>query len=756
MKQVLVLMLFLVVVLGATAQRSPDSVKGIVFEVVGKKELSPIPGVSVYWQGTSAGTTTNEEGRFQLKTVEGAHMLVVKAISFEPDTIHIHDTSEEITVVLKEGNILDDVEVVYKKGTATFLMLEPRNTQVISTGELRKAACCNLAESFETNPSVDASFTDAVTGTKQIQMLGLAGKYSQIMQENIPTIRGLSSVYGLEYIPGAWINSIYLSKGAGSVVNGYESVTGQINVDMKKPGNAEKFHLNIYGNQGSRMELNAYYDKTVRKYWETTLLVHAKNQSFKYDRNNDGFLDNPLSENYIAHNQWHYVNPNSPWRIELGVGGVLMNTKAGQVIAYSDNVKLSEPAYRVNIETKRINGFLKAGYLYKNEDYKSLGQQLSGVYHEQNSIFGNTSYIASQTNILYNLIFQDEIGESEKHFYKTGVSFMYDDYKVQFNSTNLSRVEMVPGAYLEYNYDNGGSVSVIGGLRGDYNTLYSNFFVTPRLHARYSFNENTSIKLGAGRGQRTPNVVAENIGLLASSRRWNFVTQPIFSTDGILPEVAYNVGLNLTKKFRWDYRDGTFTIDLYRTDFENQLVIDVDANPQEVNIYNLNGKSYSNSAQAEFNYEVFKRFDVRVAYRWLDVKTDQLTGTLSKPLVAEHRAFTNLSFETKKDPIKSKQWKYDLTVQWLGEQRLPNTFTNPEEFQAGKTSPSFFTANAQATRIFSEKFEAYIGVENLLDYRQKNPILSNQNPSSPYFDSSIVWAPIFGRMFYFGLRYTIK
>lgn len=758
MKIKLFILLFLAGVSGATAQHVSDSVKGAVYEVVGKKDLSPIPGVSVYWANSNMGTTTDSEGRFKLKTINDTHELVVKSIGFTPDTIHVHDFSEALNIVLKEGNVLKDVEVVYRKGSLSYLTLSPRNTQVISTDELRKAACCNLSESFETNPSVDASFTDAVTGTKQIQMLGLAGKYTQIMQENIPTIRGLSSVYGLEYIPGAWINSIYLSKGAGSVVNGYESVTGQINVDMKKPGNAEKFHLNVYGNQGSRLELNAYYDKTVGKYWETTVLVHGKNQSTKFDRNNDGFVDNPLTNNFIAHNQWHYVNPNSPWRVEVGAGGVSMNTKAGTLSSLDpdNNVILSNSVYGVQIKTARVNGFVKAGYLFKNEDYKSLGQQLSGMFHDQSSHFGITNYGAQQTNFLYNLIFQDEIGESEKHFYKTGVSVMYDDYNVLFSGTTLDRTEIVPGAYGEYNYDNGGSISVIAGLRGDYNTLYSNFFVTPRLHTRYSFDENTSVKLGVGRGQRTPNVVAENIGLLATSRRWNFVTNPVYNTKGIVPEVAWNVGLNFTKKFRWDYRDGTFAVDLYRTDFENQLVIDVDANPQEVNIYNLVGKSYSNSVQAEFNYELFKRFDVRLAYRWLKVERDQLSGNFTKALLPEHRGFVNLAFETKKNPVKMSKWQYDLTTQIIGEQRLPNTSTNPVEFRLAENSPSYVMFNAQITRIFSETFDVYLGVENILNYTQDKPILSSSNPNSAFFDSSIVWAPIFGRMAYIGLRFTIK
>ena len=754
MKRVIVLVLLSVVISGATAQSTKDTLRGTIFEALENDKLSPIPGASVFWMNTSIGITTDAEGKFTLPKSKDQHMLVVKSVGYGTDTLHVSSTKKPLSIVLKEGSILKDVEVVYRKGTATFLTLDPRNTQVLSTGELRKAACCNLAESFETNPSVDASFTDAVTGTKQIQMLGLSGKYTQIMQENMPSVRGLSTIYGLELIPGAWINSIYLSKGAGSVVNGYESVTGQINIDMKKPGNAEKFHLNIYGNQASRAELNAYYDKTVGKYWETTFLIHGKNLSRKNDRNNDGFLDNPLSDNYVFSNVWHLVHPNG-WRVETGVNLAYMDTRAGQISGYDDSPKLKTP-YTVGIKNVRAQAFLKTGYVFENEDYKSLGMQFSGVFHEQDTRFGFTPYYGLQSNFSYNLIFQDELGENDKHFYKTGVSFMYDDYDILYQDDDFSRTEYVPGAFLEYNYDNGGSISIISGVRGDYNSLYNQFFVTPRLHARYSIDENTSVKLGAGRGQRTPNVFAENIGLLATSRRWNFVSQPFYGNEGILPEIAWNVGLNFTKQFEWDYRNGTFTVDVYRTDFQNQLVVDVDTNPQEVNIYNLEGRSFSNSAQAEFNYELFSRFDVRLAYRWLDVQTDQLTGRLTRPLVPKHRAFINLAYETKKDPFKSSQWQFDLTGQWFGTQRLPNTSLNPEAYRLNANAPSYMLFNGQITRIFSEKFDMYLGVENILNYRQDNAILAADDPFGSYFDSSIVYAPIFGRMLYLGLRYTIK
>lgn len=735
---------------------SQSVLTGRVFEQLPKTDtLTPLHGVSVYWLNTQVGTTTDVSGKFSLSKVDGAHMLVVRFIGYEQDTIHVSDFSKPLNIVLKQGEILSEVTIEYREGSTAFLTLEPRNTQVLTQKELRKAACCNLAESFETNPSVDASFTDAVTGTKQIQMLGLSGKYTQIMQENIPSIRGLSTIYGLEFVPGPWINAIYLSKGAGSVVNGFESITGQINIDMKKPGSAEKFHFNLYGNQSSRGEMNIVYDKAIGKYWETTLLLHGKNQSVIFDHNHDHFLDNPLQTVLAASNQWHYNNFDKGIQSEMGVGAVYYDSKSGQIDYFSQEPPTRIGTYYgVENTIQRVNGFVKLGYLFPDEDYKSIGSQWSASWHKQDALFGLTNYQGEHINAQANIIFQDELDENHAHTYKTGVSFLYDDYTEYFSQLDLSRQEIVPGAFLEYNFNHQEVFNLIAGIRSDYNSLYEDVFVTPRLHARYSFTEKTSIKFGAGRGRRTPNVVAENIGLLASSRRWNFVTQPVYNTQGILPEVAWNVGLNFTKNFRLDYRDGIIAIDLYRTDFENQLVMDVDANPQQVNVYNLFGKSYSNSAQAEINYELIKRLDVRLAYRWLDVKTDQLLGEMLRPLVPTHRAFANVAYAAKmKD---EKQWEFDLTALWTGEQRIPTTNQNPEGLQLPEYADAFWLFNMQITRIFSEKFNVYIGVENALNYTQHHPILDAHNPFGTYFDSSMIWAPIFGRMVYFGLRYTIK
>ncbi len=748
------------VVYGQNDLDNEEYITGHVFEVI-NDSLSPMPGVHVYYSGTTTGTITNINGSFELQYDRSNNKLVFSFVGYQPDTLDII-YNEEINVVMGEGQILDDFVVEYNKGEYSFSKIDPRDAVIITQGELRKAACCNLAESFETNPSIDASFTDAVTGTKQIQMLGLSGKYVQILSGNIPTVRGLSVIYGLDQIPGAWINGISVSKGAGSVLNGYESMVGQINLDIKQPGNSEKFHLNIYGNQAGRIEGNAYYNTAVGKKWETTLLVHGKKLSIENDRNQDGFLDNPLSENYIVRNQWNFRS--NHLHMELGANYVHSNSIAGNLnLNDSLTPSLSEGEYRVELNTDKISGFAKIGYLFPNEDFKSLAIQLSGSYNDQTAKFGIRNYTGNQTSGYANLIFQQEIGEhQQENYYKAGLSLQYDnvDETLYSNEANFSMngiyqwEEWVPGVYGEYTRATE-KLGLILGLRGDYSSIYG-AFVTPRMHLRYNITNESVIKLMAGSGRRTPFLIMENVGYLASSRNWILYHPDIPRSQGygLDQEISWNFGAAFLKEFELFYREGSIHLDLYHTRFINQLVVDLDESASEVWFYNLDGESISNSIQTELNYELFKRFNIRLAYRFLDVYKTYRSGLSEKPLLSRHRGFVNLAYETKEK--EKKQWKFDLTAQWIGSQRIPSTRDNSIEYMLSGRSEDYMLMNAQVTRVFGERLEMYLGGENLLNYRQTNPILSSEDPFGDNFDSSLIWAPIFGRMFYGGLRFTIE
>ena len=643
---------------------------------------------------------------------------------------------------------MDGVEVVHRRKSTEISLVDPIKVETIGERELLKAACCNLSESFETSPSIDVSFTDAVTGTRQIQLLGLAGTYSQITRENLPEIRGLAGIYGLTYTPGTWIESIQLNKGAGSVVNGFESISGQINIELRKPESAESMYLNFYANEGGRLEANANFahrfpDGT----WSTALLIHGKTNSSKHDRNKDGFLDKPLSDQFIALNRWKFIGDDG-WLAQAGIKASIIDNQGGQVDFSPVNDAGTTNNWGMRINTQRYDAWMKIGKVFVDMPWKTFGLQLNGSHHDQDSYFGLNDYDAIQKSFYANFIYQSIIGNTNQTF-KAGLSFQYDDYTEVLNSSDFSRVESAPGAYFEYAHGGSSDFNFVAGIRGDLHNNYG-FFITPRLHVRKAFAENSVLRGSVGRGLKTANIIAENSGLLASSRAWEISTSDQDNPYGLDAEVAWNYGINFTQKFMLDFREGALSFDFYRTDFENQIVVDVDSDPQKVTFYNLDGSSYSNSFQVQLDYEAIKRLDVRLAYRWYDVKTTYAGDLLKKPLVANHRAFINLAYNTR------DSWSFDYTLNWQGKKRIPFTASNPEEFRLAGESPNFFLMNAQVSKNWNEKFELYVGAENILGYKQENPIISSEDPFGTYFDSSLVWGPLFGRNVYFGVRYRVK
>lgn len=746
------LIVFVLLVAGTTNKlvaQTKSVINGYVYSVDNNGKLSPLPGVHIRELNSLNGSVSTIDGFFSIITEENHPGIIVSSVGFTNDTIdHVH-SEDTLKIILKEGKLLNDVNIIFERGDYYISKVDPINAHTIGQGELRKAACCSLSESFETNPSIDANFTDAITGTKQIRMLGLSGKYVQIMQDNIPSVRGLTSVFGLDYIPGAWVNSIQVSKGAGSVVNGFESTTGQINVEMKKPGNAERFHLNLFGSIQGRLEGNLYVDYPVGKHWESILLIHGKNQEFEFDQNNDNFLDQPIVRRLAIRNEWKYAKNNL--RMEYGIGGLAHNSIAGSLPSQT-----TFPSYGVASTAQQINTFAKVGYLFPDNDYKSLALQLSGSYYNYDGLFSSQIYKGKQTSGYFNTIFQNEINENQT--YKTGISGNYDNYNetIDLDSNdrkNYQLEEKVIGGYFEHTLSKN-RFSLITGLRADYNFVYG-AFLTPRLHGRYTISENTTVKIAAGNGTRTPNIIMENIGLLASSRRWLINNSDNGPRYGLQQEKAWNFGLGIHQDFKLNRRKGSLQFDAYRTQFTNQVVIDLESSTQEVNIYNLDGNSFANSLQTEINYELNNRFDIRMAYRYLDVKTTYKSGEQSLPFVSKNRAFTSLSY-TSRTNKNGGLWKGELTAQWIGQQRIPSTKENPVQYQLEDKSPDYFLLSSQVTRVFNKHIEVYIGGENLTNYKQQNPIVQVENPNGQYFDSSLIWGPIMGTNIYFGLRWTVQ
>ncbi|KIA87462.1 TonB-dependent siderophore receptor [Flavobacterium sp. AED] len=647
---------------------------------------------------------------------------------------------------------LNEVKVIKKQKGIQKSFTVTGNTTLITSKELLKAACCNLAESFETNPSIDVSFSDALTGTKQIKMLGLTSPYLMITEENIPSVRGASQAYGLSFTPGTWVESIQITKGAGSVVNGYESISGQINTELIKPINDIPFFLNAYGSSDSRFELNTHFNKKISDKWSSSLFLHGNTRVAKTDMNNDGFLDNPLAKQINILNRYQYYNAEKGWVSFINFRYMNDKKQTGELDFNPDKDKGTTNYWGSEINTERLDVSTKVGYVFKDLPYQSIGFQNAFNSHNQQSYFGLNQYNIKQSSYYSNLIFNSIISNTMNKF-AAGLNFTYDKYQEFVNVNDYSRIDNSVGAFFEYTYDNADNFSIIlGGRIDNHNRLGT--FLTPRLHVRYNPWEKGVLRFSAGRGKRSANIFAENQQLFASSRTFDILDSN-GKIYGLNPEIAWNYGVSFAQKFLLFGKKADAGFDFYRTDFQNQVVVDVLQSPQQVLFYNLNGKSVANSLQLEFNYEILDHLNFRSAYKFYDVRTDYISGNYQKPLQAKHRVFGNLEYETHIGE-KGKQWKFDYTFNWIGKQQLPNTASNPINDRLPEFSPSYSLMNAQITRTFSDRFEVYVGGENIGNYTQEKAILGSDNPFGPNFDTSIVYAPVFGQMYYAGLRFKIK
>ena len=715
-----------------------QKVQGYVFELDKEQKKQPLPGANVFWAGTSNGTATDTEGFFELNKPSHDHAdLVISYIGYRNDTVDIDHNDGKLEVILASNATLDEVEIAERAPGAHISRTELIATQQITLGELKKAACCNLSESFETNASVDVNYSDAITGAKQIKLLGLSGKYSQLQTENIPNFQGLASSYGLSYVPGSWMESIQVSKGTSSVKNGYESITGQINVEYKKPENKEKLYVNLYGNQAGRIEGNINSSIRVSPKWNTAVFGHVSNQSTLIDHNNDNFLDDPIFTQVNLFNRWHYHSEKMEGM--FGVKYLNEERKGGQVDYYS-NEPGAKDLYGTEIKTNRLEAFSKTGFFLKRPE-TSIGWINSYIFHDMNTYFGNNKYDGLQHHFYSNLMFQTYISNTA-HVITAGASYVFDYFDENLNDSAFSRNEHVPGVFTEYTWNLPEKFTLLAGIRADWDNLYG-FFVTPRLHLRYNITKQTVLRASAGRGSRTANVIAENLSLLTTSRR--FVIK-----EKLDMEKAWNYGLHLTQYIDLLGKEMSINAEFYRTDFINQVIIDKEHSPDHIMVYNLDGKSYANTYQVEVSYELIPRMDVTLAFRYNDVMMTIGDTLMREPLVNRYKGLFTVSYAT-----NLRKWQFDFTTQVNGPSRIPSTEDLPEEYHMESYSPVYTILNAQITKFY-KKWEFYLGGENLTNYTQHNPIIDPGDPFGPYFDASNIWGPISGVKIYAGVRFLLK
>ncbi len=737
----LIILSLLSITFSALAQ---NVIEGTVYEEVdGKRQ--PLPGVNVYWKIANVGTVTDEQGHYSLEIHPTYKCLVFSFVGYLNDTVHHMAEPQHYDHVMSSPLTLSEVEIAARQKAQYVTALDPRHIEHITGEALRRCACCSLAESFETNASVDVAYADAVTGAKQIELLGLSGLYTQMMTENMPNFRGLASAFGLGYVPGTWMHGISVSKGTSSVRNGYESISGQINVEFKEPDeeHSEKVFVNLFTNTMLMTELNFNTRVKVGKNDGLMLLGHVGFNPMKMDGNGDSFLDDPVTKQYSAFLRYNHPNTGH-FGCKLGVKALKEERLSGQM-DFDPKRRLEEgyDLYGIGINTERYEAFAKTGFIFDRPE-TSLGIQQQLTYHKLNSYFGLKDYNANQLSYYANLLFDSYI-VTTNHKFSVGASFSYDKYHELFIDSTMNRVERVGGAFAEYVFSDDHHWTVIGGFRADYNSYYQRMLYTPRLHVRFRTDNELALRLSAGKGYRSPNVLAENSTMLASSRQILFLDTPKM-------EEAWNFGINLSKHFDVGEKEIQLLVDAYRTDFLNQIVIDRDADAHQIRIYNLDGKSYSNCAQIQVDYELFRDFDISLAFRYTDVKMTINDTLREKPFVNRYKGLVTLSYAP-------GTWQFDLITQFNGDSRIPDMNGNATAVKDGQVlerSLFYVIMNAQVTKKLGKHWEIYAGGENLTNFKQQRPIVAAYDPFSNDFDASMVWGPLSGIRGYLGVRFQVK
>ena len=610
------------------------------------------------------------------------------------------------------------------------------NTDIIGQGQLIRAACCNLGESFTANPSVDVSYSDAATGARQIKLLGLSGTYVQMLTENIPNLRGASLPYSLGYVPGPWMQSIQVSKGASSVKNGYESTTGQINIEFLKPQGTDGIRANIYQDSELKTEVNLDGSTHLNNRLSTATLLHFENRQTDHDGNGDGFMDMPKLRQYNIMHRWAYVSPR--WISQLLVRGLHDDRKGGQSLKHA-NPASSEPLYTTSVKTNRYEMQWKNGFTLDADHNTSIALMLHGSWHDGDNRFGLTQYDVTQKNGYAQLMFETDI--TEHHNISVGASVNHDYYNERFNAQGTlqqgkSQVtkETTPGIYAQYTYKQGEKLTIMPGVRWDHSNLYGSFF-TPRLHIKYAPSDMITLRTSVGKGYRSPHALAENVSLLASGRK-------VFVDSNLKQEEAWNMGVSAGMNIPLFGKNLELNAEYYYTDFKHQMIVNFDGAKGEhtLSFENLDGKSYSHTFQVDATYPLFSGMSATAAFRLNDVKTTYDGVLRQKSLTSRYKGLITLSYKT---PLEL--WQFDVTGQLNGGGELYDQ----------SHYPAYFQLQAQVTREFHH-FSIYIGGENLTNYKIDQPVLHAHQPWTAAFDATQVWGPVTGAMAYVGVRFKLE
>ena len=731
-------------ILSGTAQ---DRISGIVVSEQGEALI----GATVQWIGTDQGTVTDASGSFELSIPEESQnrTLRISYVGFSPDTLEITTFFTGLWIELATEATLDEVTVESSRSGSS---IDDRlqKIEIISEVELTRAACCDLTGCFNTESSVRSQTTNIVTNVRELQILGLSGVYNQLLLDGLPLFQGINYTYGLSAIPGPWIRNIYVSKGANSVLQGFESISGQINVETKNPDGGTPFFANAYINSFGEKQFNTLTEihPTSTGKLSGIIGLHATLPAGRFDRDDDSFLDLPLLERYALMNHWIAGDPT-----KKGLSGKLSlrGWKERRVGGQKEfDRELHEGGMEVFGQTVDVlHGEVSAKTSYRFSENTALSAQGALQAQDQEAWFGPTLFSANQLTVYGNLQLEHQ---QPRWTSKSGLSIRHLDLDQQVTFPQLTTpfrsieapafgTEQTIGVFTENTfYGPGDRWALVSGIRIDHNSNFD-WQVSPRFLFRYNISDGTSTRVSAGRGWRTVRPLSDYVQALASNRN--------IAASISMPEAAWNTGINVTHRMQTGTAALTLSGDYYFTSFTNQIFPNYDLSPDQIIFQDDTGVSVSNSLQLEARATFTSLLEAKVGYNYLNVyrKIDGRKERL--PFIPDHKVTAAVSWQT-----QSRKWQFDGNVHWYGIKRLPDTRSLPEVLRQPNQSQSYATLDLQVTWR-NGSVELYSGIENLFDFRQLRPLVSWQDPFSPYFDTSFAWGPTRGREIYLGIRYSI-
>ncbi|MBR5056335.1 MAG: carboxypeptidase-like regulatory domain-containing protein, partial [Bacteroidales bacterium] len=735
MKKISILILFILSALPSFGQ----NFNGQVFYRRPDGKTEPLPYAQVYFLEKSKLLDTDGEGRFTISNYGTKATLVATYVGYTRDTLVVTpEISTGEFFLSGENEVEQSVVTARQPGISK---LKPVKTEVISAAGLCKMACCALAESFENSASVTVGYSDAVTGAKQIKLLGLSGTYTQMLDENRPVMRGLANPFGLSYVPGQWLESIQIAKGPSSVINGLEAITGQINMEHRKPTDETPLFVQLYGSSDSMYEANVVSALQFSPAWSTILLTHVGGTSKSMDHNGDGFRDEPENLQINVANRWLYYHQASGLQIRFGARFINENRVGGQMGSKKDNdYNIQNNLWGSNILNRGINGYMKIGVPVDPEQTSSIAAVLDFNHHEFDSYFFLKDFDGKQDSWFLNLLYQNNI--NDYHAIEFGITAKRDGFKqvytdnrlalsaaIPYKPTDMSYIENSVAVFGEYTYTLDEKVTLQTGLNLEHNWLHG-WMLAPRANFKYAFTDEIIFRLLGGRGFRCSNIFTDNLGMFSTGR----VIKIQDALDTM--EDAWTYGGNVTfyLPFGFDEENTYLSFDYFHNDFLHQVIVDQEAEAGYVDIYNLDGRSFTNTYQVDFNVDPFERFNVVATFRYTDARvTLQGQGLVERPMTSRYKGVLNLQYST---PMS--KWVFDFTAQINGPMKLP---WFAAEAWGMETSPIYPMLYAQITRKF-RGIDIYIGGENLTGFHQMDAILSAKNPFSPAFNASCVWGPL--------------